>query len=174
MATTHIAYADPLLPLEYLVLLSMGGFYFAHKNWAPKVAAAVYLVLLPVTLWVAQFEGVGKRSGANPFYVVNAALAIAVTIGVLVWLSTQPRFRPGWAALISVFAISQLLQFFSFVYWRYGDQTNFNHPLTHLDSFYFAVGTLTTAGTGNISAVSETARRIQTLQMLLGLSLLAV
>ena len=37
-------------------------------------------------------------------------------------------------------------------------------PLSHFDAFYFALGTLTT-GTGNISAISETSRRIQTAQM---------
>ena len=41
-----------------------------------------------------------------------------------------------------------------------------------IDAIYFAIGTLTTAGTGNISATSETARGIQTMQMILGLVLI--
>jgi hypothetical protein len=48
------------------------------------------------------------------------------------------------------------------------DQQKFQRPLSHLDAFYFALGTLTT-GTGNISAISETSRRIQTTQMVIDL-----
>ncbi|MBO0808091.1 MAG: two pore domain potassium channel family protein [Actinobacteria bacterium] len=46
-----------------------------------------------------------------------------------------------------------------------GTTRNFTIRLSHLDSFYFALGTLSTAGTGNISAISETTRRLQAAQM---------
>jgi hypothetical protein len=41
--------------------------------------------------------------------------------------------------------------------------------LTHLDAIYFAVGTFSTAGTGNIVAISESARFIQTAEMIVGM-----
>jgi hypothetical protein len=69
-----------------------------------------------------------------------------------------------------VFAL--LLEIFSALYWAYGTKKNFSFPLSHLDAFYFALGTLTTAGTGNIVAISETSRWIQAAQ--LGLDLLLV
>ena len=75
------------------------------------------------------------------------------------------RFRPGLTALLLAYILSLLLQFFSYAYWSYGTTRNFSASLSHLDSFYFALGTLTTAGTGNIAATSETARGLQTLQM---------
>jgi bacteriorhodopsin len=53
----------------------------------------------------------------------------------------------------------------------YGTTSNFSVQLSHLDAIYFSVGTLTTAGTGNIVATSEIARGIQTIQMILDLIL---
>ena len=67
-----------------------------------------------------------------------------------------------------------VLQSFSTAYWDYGTASNFNRPLTHLDAAYFAVGTFTTAGTGTVSAISETARRIQTVQMLVDFTAIGI
>ena len=63
------------------------------------------------------------------------------------------------------YTCSLILQLFSYIYWSYGADGNFNVTLTHLDSFYVALGTFTTAGTGNIAPLSETTRGFQTLQM---------
>jgi hypothetical protein len=75
-------------------------------------------------------------------------------------------------AVVLLYIFSLLLQLFSYIYWSYGTTKNFSMNLSHLDSFYLALGTLTTAGTGAISATSETARGIQTLQI--GLDLIFV
>ena len=61
---------------------------------------------------------------------------------------------------------------FSTLYWNYGLLSNFTEQLTRLDAIYFTIGTLTTAGTGTISAVSQTARTLQGLQMVLDLGLI--
>ena len=63
---------------------------------------------------------------------------------------------------------------FSVIYWTYGTSGNFSSRLTHLDAIYFTMGTLSTAGTGNIVSVSQLARGLQTLQMLLDLGFLLV
>lgn len=60
------------------------------------------------------------------------------------------------------------------MYWAHGTAKDFSVSLTHLDAFYFALGTFTTAGTGNISPISETARGLQALQMGLDFLLIAV
>jgi GntR family transcriptional regulator len=65
------------------------------------------------------------------------------------------------------YAFSALTYFFSTLYWGYGGASNFSTRLTRLDAIYFSVGTLTTAGTGNISATSELSRGLQTTQMVL-------
>lgn len=49
---------------------------------------------------------------------------------------------------------------------------NFTHTLTRIDAVYFAVGTLSTAGTGTLAATSEAARALQTVEMLLGMVVL--
>jgi hypothetical protein len=73
-------------------------------------------------------------------------------------------------------ASSQLVVNFSYLYWSHGSVANFTKSLSHLDAIYFTIGTLTTSGTGNIAAVSETTRGFQALQNLLdvGLVLLAI
>lgn len=70
------------------------------------------------------------------------------------------------AIMLSV-SFSALIVTFSSLYWAYGTTGNFTERLTRLDAIYFTVGTLTTAGTGNISAISRIARGLQTLQMVL-------
>jgi hypothetical protein len=69
---------------------------------------------------------------------------------------------------------SLLISDFSVFYVSLGTKHNFNIPLTRLDALYFTIGTLTTAGTGNIVATSESVRRIQAIQMGLDFLLIAV
>ena len=71
-----------------------------------------------------------------------------------------------------VTSLSALTATFATLYWNYGLRPNFTQQLNHLDAIYFTIGTLTTAGTGTISAVSQTARTLQSLQMVLDLGLI--
>ncbi len=64
--------------------------------------------------------------------------------------------------------------FYSVVYWNAGSSSNFNAQLTRLDAAYFAVGTLSTAGTGNLVPTSEVARALQGVQMLLDLGFFSI
>lgn len=73
-----------------------------------------------------------------------------------------------------VFYLLTFVCMFSLIYWTYGTSHNFSTKLTHLDAIYFTIGTLSTAGTGSIVPVSELARGLQTLQMLLDLGFLLV
>lgn len=59
-------------------------------------------------------------------------------------------------------------------YWNCGGGHNFNMHLTRLDAAYFTIGTLSTAGTGNIVPTSELARALQALQMALNLVFLSI
>ena len=59
-------------------------------------------------------------------------------------------------------------------YWNCGGAHNFNIHLTRLDAAYFTIGTLSTAGTGNIVATSELARALQAWQMALDMVFLLV
>lgn len=55
---------------------------------------------------------------------------------------------------------------FARVYWDIGTAANFGVDLSKIDSIYFALGTLTTAGTGTIAPTSGLARGITSGQMI--------
>jgi Ion channel len=139
------------------------------------LAVATYVMFWPVHLWFWQFELTGRTatSTASPSYIFNGAI-IQIFLGGIVPLivSCFYRFRPVLTALFLAYLFSLILQLFSYIYWTYGTTKNFSANLTHFDSFYFALGTLTTVGSGTITANSETARQIQGVQM--GLDLLLI
>lgn len=100
---------------------------------------------------------------------------IFIIILLNVWLVIyQYKISRGFAIIAALFlnTFALLIGGFSFLYWSYGSTVNFNISLTRLDAIYFTFGTLTTAGTGNITAISEASRYIQTLQMFLDLGLM--
>jgi hypothetical protein len=67
-----------------------------------------------------------------------------------------------------------LLLGFSYAYWAIGEAANFaGGPLSKLDAVYFTLGTLTTAGTGTISAVGALSRATVSLQMALDIAFTA-
>lgn len=139
-------------------------------RWARYLAITGYALLWPIHLWFWQFE-LTDRTPLPHWYFWSAAQQIAIGgIGPLIWYCFR-RFRPGFTALYLAYVLSLELQLFSYMYWSYGTTKGFSAPLSHLDAIYFALGTLTTAGTGNISAISETTRRLQALQMGLDLVL---
>jgi hypothetical protein len=135
----------------------------AGNHNASRVGITAYILLFPVKLWFWQFELTGPRSLPH-WYFYSAALQILVGLGYLTWLCFS-RFRPVMIGIVLVYVFSLILQLFSYMYWVYGTIRDFSVSLTHLDAFYLALGTFTTAGTGNIAPISETTRRLQTLQM---------
>lgn len=139
-----------------------------HLAW--YLGAAWYVLWFPIHLWFWQFT-LTRPAPIGASYIEGAVFQIALPMVWLIW-SCFHRFRPVRTAIVLLCLFSLVLQLFSFIYWSYGSTRNFSISLSHLDSFYFALGTLTTAGTGNISAISETARGLQALQM--GLDLLFV
>lgn len=170
----HVAYAAPVVPLSYLALLLVGLLYvFGYRKYSRPIAISLYYLVIPAGLWVWQFE-LWQRGLAGWVYIVNAIQVVAVGTAYLGWVAVRKGFRPGYATLIAVYLLSQLLQFFSYIYWSYGTPRNFNAVLSHLDSLYIAAGTLTTAGTGRFLATSELATRLQLVQMGLDFALIAV
>jgi hypothetical protein len=148
------------------------GYHKSVSKWR-KIVLAVTLVLL--FLWIA---GIWWRFAASPrnglrgpvFIGINSILCLAALCTAI-----RNRYQPPWLVGIQILAIFLALgQLFSLLYWRYGTSSNFNLQLTHLDAIYFMLGTLTTAGTGNIVAISESARAIQSVQMCLDLGLTVV
>lgn len=155
-----------------LLIAAVVMLFQRKRRVAAYLATAFYLLFFPIRLWFFQFE-LTQRGQLGVAYIVEVVV-IQIILGGLVPLvvSCFFRFRPLLTGLLLAYVLSLLLQFFSYAYWTYGTTPNFNASLSHLDSFYFALGTLTTAGTGSISATSELARGYQTLQMGLDIALI--
>jgi hypothetical protein len=162
------------------VIATLAGLAFAlaaitqlvRRKWRSGryLALTAYILLWPIKLWFWQFELTGR--GLPHWYIGSAVEQILFGIATLAYVCFY-RFRPVLTALVLAYVFSLLLQLFSYMYWSYGTVNNFNITLSHLDAFYFTLGTLTTAGTGNISAISETTRGLQALQIGLGWGLIA-
>ena len=132
-----------------------------------RVPNVLFLVAFLVFFPMAFGFGIATENTRAPGDVSLDSILWTVTIfGIvpLIGLLRAERFRPVLTALVLVYSFVFLLEIFTDLYWSNGTSKNFSIPLSHLDALYFALGTLTT-GTGNISAISETSRRIQTAQM---------
>lgn len=111
----------------------------------------------------------------HPFGAVGTAfqgVSALIPIAGIILVVIDKRSSKLLIAVILLIALSTLIQDFSYLYWSDGSTANFNISLTRLDALYFALGTLTTAGTGSINAMSDTARAVQSLQMTLDLILI--
>jgi cytochrome c biogenesis factor len=106
---------------------------------------------------------------------VFSILVIAVIVVVFLFLISQPSKDglPKWMLTAQlVTAALLLIVVFAWAYWSYGATSNFTVKLSHLDAIYFAVGTLSTAGTGNIAAKTDVSRGLQTAEMIAGMVLI--
>jgi voltage-gated potassium channel len=107
----------------------------------------------------------------------SVALVVLLAIGMIALIAVEYRkwmVTPLGIYVDLTYYLVVFVGVFSAIYWSYGTARNFGMPLTHLDAVYFTIGTLSTAGTGNIVATSELARALQSLQMLLDLGFLLI
>jgi hypothetical protein len=142
--------------------------------------AILLVVLWQVVLWVGWLSGWGSHGrGLSTYNAVGYLLCagyVLVAAGLVVVLAQGVRaaeLQPSEMMLFLVVVLSELLWCFAQLYWDYGTTRNFTiaKPLNHFEAIYFAVGTLTTVGTGTIYPKSDTARALQTSQMAVGFAL---
>lgn len=84
---------------------------------------------------------------------------------------------PGVQAIATLaISVPLFLILFAATYYLMADAdvSSFSEPLTRLDSLYFTVTMFATVGFGDITAVSQTARAVATIQMVLGLILVGL
>jgi voltage-gated potassium channel len=107
---------------------------------------------------------------------VAVLLALAVVIAVQVRSVVSANYPELRAIEGLVTAITVLLVSFALFYLGLAtvDPAHFSRPLTRVGAFYFAVTVLATVGFGDITAQSDVAQLIVTVQMLLDLVLIAV
>ncbi|WP_051452069.1 potassium channel family protein [Actinospica robiniae] len=132
------------------------------------------VTVLGVAYFVLPLEGLRT--------VGDIGLLIASLIVIMVLIAVEARAiqsadYPGLRAVQALaFTAAFLLFVFSVTYDIMASQTAgaFNAPLTRLDSLYFTVTVFGTVGFGDITAVSQTARAIVTVQMLFDFLFLGV
>ena len=136
-----------------------------------RLNVTIIFLLIQAGLWTSLFT-VGRASSAGLYVVIPTVIpAVFAVAGLTFLLISVTRFGSALdIAMALLLGFSTLLADFSVLYWAYGSSGNFTENLTRLDAIYFSVGTLSTAGTGNISAVSPTARGLQTVQMILDIA----
>jgi DNA-binding transcriptional regulator YhcF (GntR family) len=131
-------------------------------NWDLQTSGMFSFAGMQPYLWLDFFSS-QRGPVIGTVMTVVSVLIVVHAIGLLLVVGESlPVNLLGLA-----YAFSALTYFFSTLYWGYGGTSNFSISLTRLDAIYFSVGTLTTAGTGNISATSELSRGLQTTQMAL-------
>jgi hypothetical protein len=102
----------------------------------------------------------------------------AAFVGLLAWQvrsivqAAHPVLR---AVEVVAFAIPLLIVVFAFIYLSLsrGNEASFSEKLNHVDALYYTVTTVSTVGFGDITAETNSARILVTLQMLLDLALIA-
>ena len=114
------------------------------------------------------------RLASNVPLAVTLGAGLAILVAVASWqLRTVLRARyPAVRAAIALAATVPLfLLLFASAYYvaARGTPGSFSQQLTRTDALYFTVTTFTTVGFGDITAVSQTARLVVTVQMILDL-----
>ncbi len=111
-----------------------------HIKNVPLALAGGLLVLLAVVAW--QLRAIVRAKEPA----VRAIVALALTVPLFLLLFASAYFVM-----------------------EKGSPASFTHPLTRTDALYFVVTTFSTVGYGDITPVSQTARIVVTVQMLLDL-----
>lgn len=152
----------------------MVGMLLAGAGISQRKATLALLALLALTqliAWGSFF--ILPRSTELDFsnFLEDYVPSLVVAISAPIYFAWK-RLRGAVIAIVFTNTALVLLFEFSAFYWSSGTRVNFNIQLSHLDAIYFALGTLSTAGTGNIFATSELARGVQALQMVFDIVLL--
>jgi hypothetical protein len=141
------------------------------QRWIARRAVhlSVSLIISQFFVWETFFSQARRSSDTS-----LDVLRILVLVGAIALIFASVRIRWTFLELLTIVgnSFAVLLFIFTSLYWDIGSTVNFNMKLTHVDSVYYAMGTLSTAGTGNITAISEAARTTQTWQIIFGLFLI--
>jgi len=136
----------------------------------PTLSAVALLFLyftLPLDREFSDLTVLGLSAGLCVFAALIVYQARTIT------RSPYPRLT---AITALAFSIPLFVLLFASVYYllERSAPSAFTEPMTRLDALYFTVTVLTTVGFGDIAAVSELARALTTVQMLLDLVLIGL
>lgn len=137
-----------------------------------KVLLVTRSIQIIFLFWI--FVGISQGKSVNMIVMIGG-IYFAVSGTVTIVAKCTGLFTGATPIYLDV--VYYLMAFtilFMVSYWSCGGGYNFNIHLTRLDAAYFTIGTLSTAGTGNIVPTSELARALQALQMALNLVFLSI
>ena len=132
---------------------------------------ASFLLVLYYTLPLATKSG--------PYVFVEFVIGVALFLGVSSW-EIRAIVRADYPAIRAIQSLATtaalFLVLFASTYFvlSRGDPERFTEPLSRSDALYFTITIFATVGFGDISPVSETARLLAALQMLLDLVVLGL
>jgi len=138
------------------------------------VRSVVTTTLLLVVYALAPVDSVTAADTVLRLVAVLGIVLVVTTWQVrAIMAATYPAVRAIESAVtaVTVFIILFALLYLGLARAR---PANFTQPLDHVSAFYFTVTVLATVGFGDISARTDVARLVVTIQMLLDLALLAV
>ncbi|MDO8122136.1 ion channel [Isoptericola sp. b490] len=144
-----------------------------------ELARSVLRVLLTWTVLTVGYFAVPTRAPRDGATIVVTVVGTSVFLALLGW-QLRRILRAELPELRAVEAVGSLTAVFLVVvastYWTMSavDPANFSEPLTRVSAMYLTVATATTVGFGDVAALSDAARAIVTVQMLLDVILLAV
>jgi len=142
-----------------------------NEEYAARVAFAkgrlAAVVITQLWLWFAFLRSrtAWDTGSLGPILLVISSLA-----GVYWVIRAAWNREPVWLTSTLLLCIfSGIVLSFANMYWHYGTGQNFSITLSRLDAIYFALGTLTTAGTGAIYAKSQVVIGIVSWQIVIDL-----
>jgi hypothetical protein len=137
--------------------------------WAHWRHFTLIFVVLGLLTQVALWYGFAKTSPGHATPTVLIAFGLFTLLFMLLWAITVFPIGSFLMALAATaLGISNLIVSFATWYLSAGTRVNWNIRLSHTDALLVALGTFTTAGTNGITAETEYARRLITIQMAIG------
>jgi len=101
-------------------------------------------------------------------------LAVAAPAVEAVWRASDREASRGLIAAVGAYTLFVLVATYSSVYYNTADGRNWSVHLSHVDALLLSMGTLTTAGTGDITPRSELARGLLSIQMAIDLGVVTI
>lgn len=156
---------------------------WGESRRAHQLSTFGLLLLLAVAPWQILWQ---QHSGREAEWIYVNALILLVMGGWYLSYVLQPRAwrrtrlhgiaRRKLALPLLVTMLSMFLNSFTSVYWTlsWGSPSSFNEPLTKMDALYFTLTTFSTTGYGDIHPLTEAARAVVSVQMMIDVLLLTV
>jgi hypothetical protein len=124
----------------------------------------------------AHVFGVPIPPSGGPAGYIGIALSYMIVLVAIVFVKST---FDGSTALLATFALilAGFVGAFAAIYVQLSHDSSgscFGAPITKLDAVYFTLGTLSTAGTGDLAAVSEQCRAIVSAQLVAGFVMVSI